>query len=62
MIGAVSYSSTSNELGWGKLAFAMNRDIDYGIARAWEIVTESEVEIKIFVFRKLEKAIAWLKE
>ena len=40
----------------------MNRDIDFGIARAWEMVTEYDVETKIHVFRQMEDAKNWLKK
>jgi hypothetical protein len=52
----------SNKLGTGKMALVMKRDIDFGITRAWEIMTEPDVDIEIYVFRELEKAMAWLKE
>ena len=58
----VFFKSIANELGNGKIALVMKRDIDFGIARAWEIVTESDVGISIYVFRQLDKAIDWLKQ
>lgn len=56
------FISIGNELGTGKIALIMKRDIDFGIARAWELATELDVDIKIRVFRKIEDANNWLKE
>jgi hypothetical protein len=56
------FISISDQLGDGKIALVMNRDIDFGIARAWESVTNLDVDIKIHVFRELEEARDWLKE
>ncbi len=33
---------------------ASNQDIDFGIARAWELVTEAHVDMRVGVFRSLE--------
>ncbi|MBU4262466.1 MAG: hypothetical protein KKC76_11445 [Proteobacteria bacterium] len=56
------FKSIADKLGNGKVALVMNRDIDFGIARSWEIITGDDVDINVFVFRELEKAINWLKE
>jgi hypothetical protein len=56
------FKSIANELGNGKIALVMKRDIDFGIARAWEIVTDSHVDISINVFRDIDKAIDWLEQ
>ena len=50
------------KLGAGKIALVMNRDIDYGIARAWELMTADDVDISIFVFRSIKDAVRWLEE
>lgn len=62
-IGQVSqyFVKLKSKLGTGKIALVMNRDIDYGIARAWELMTADDVEISIFVFRTLKEARQWLK-
>lgn len=59
---SVYFKSIAAELGNGKIALVMKRDIDFGIARAWENITDYDVEIKIHVFRRMEDAIRWLKE
>lgn len=56
------FKSIADKLGNGKVALVMKRDIDFGIARAWENITAYDVDIKVYVFRELEKAISWLKE
>ena len=40
----------------------MNRDIDFGIARAWELVTATEVDMQIRVFKRIDDAKRWLQE
>jgi hypothetical protein len=56
------FKSISDKLGNGRIALVMKRDIDFGIARAWENITEYYVDIKVYVFRELEEAVSWLKE
>ena len=56
------FKSIADKLGNGKIALVMNRDVDFGIARAWENITEYDVDIEINVFRDLEKAMAWLED
>lgn len=58
---AVFFKSITSELGNGKIALVMTREIDFGIARAWEMVTEFDVGISIHVFRQIDKATDWLK-
>ncbi len=61
-VGIVSrfFQSVASQLGDGKLALVMNRDVDFGIARAWEAITSDNAEMDIFVFRDFDRAIAWL--
>lgn len=56
------FKSIADKLGNGKIALVMKRDIDFGIARAWENITAYDVDIEVYVFRELEKAINWLRE
>jgi hypothetical protein len=48
------------KLGDGKLAMVMQREIDFGLARAWEILTADDVDIQIEIFRSYEDACHWL--
>jgi|GEM_PF-1074191 len=56
------FISIADKLGNGKIALVMNRDIDFGIARAWESITNLDVDIEIHVYRKMNDAMNWLKE
>lgn len=47
-------------LGNGRIALVMNKDVDFGIARAWEMITEDEVAISIRVFRNIDQARGWV--
>ena len=44
------------------MALVMKRDIDFGITRIREMIIEHEVDIKIRVFRELEKATVRLND
>jgi len=59
---SVYFRTIAPQLGNGKIALVMNRKIDFGIARAWENITEQDVGIKIHVFRNYEKATSWLEK
>ncbi len=48
------------KFGDGKLALVMQRDIDFGLARTWEILTADDVDIAIEVFRSMDEASKWL--
>lgn len=50
----------SDRLGPGKCALVMNREIDFGIARAWENITADHTQMQISVFRSIDEAEAWL--
>jgi hypothetical protein len=54
------FISISKQLGWGKLALVMNRDVDFGITRAWEIITADSVDMRIRVFRSYEEGRNWV--
>ncbi len=54
------FQTLSHKLGDGKISLVMNRDIDFGIARAWELVTREYVDMEIGVFRSIEEARRWL--
>lgn len=56
------FLSVEKRLGNGKLALLMNREIDFGKARAWENITEDSVKIKTNVFLNVENAKSWLNE
>ncbi len=56
------FRSIAEKLGHAKVALVMKRDIDFGIVRAWEGVTEHGLDTKIYVFREMEKAINWLSD
>ncbi len=49
------------KFGDGKLALVMQRDIDFGLARTWEILTADDVDIAIAVFRSIDEASRWLE-
>ena len=59
---SIFFISIANKLGNGKVALVMGRDIDFGIARAWELVTDLDVDIRINVFRHIDEAIDWFKQ
>ena len=48
------------QLGSGKIALVMKADIDFGIARAWELTTDGHVDMQIGVYRSMDEARMWL--
>lgn len=56
------FAGISDRLGTGKCALVMNREIDFGIARAWENVTADRTQMQISVFRTIDEAEAWLDD
>lgn len=56
------FAGISDALGNGKLAMVMNKEVDFGIARASEIITQDRTQMQLRVFRFVEDAWAWLKE
>jgi hypothetical protein len=53
----------SEQLGAAKVAIAVDRDLDYGMTRMWQVLVEihtlSYASAKIF--RNRDEAVAWLK-
>jgi hypothetical protein len=56
------FAGISGKLGNGKMAMVMNKDVDFGIARASEIITQDRTNMKLHVFRTLDEAWAWIKD
>lgn len=54
------FQKIAPRLGNGKIALVMHKDIDFGIARAWELMTREYVDMQIGVFRSMAEARKWL--
>jgi len=53
--------SLGEKIGKARLACVMNQNLDYGIARMWEIITMmGDVPFEIRVFRSIAEAVEWL--
>ena len=50
----------SQALGGGKAAMVVNQDVDFGLARMWQMMTEHHVEFSIDVFSTIEEAHEFL--
>ena len=63
-IERVSYhfQKMAPRLGVGKIALVMKKDIDFGIARAWELTTSEYVDMEIGVYRSMDEARMWLRQ
>lgn len=55
------FASISQALGDGKIALVMNKAVDFGITRAWEIITQDRTNMQIHVFRDLDPARLWIR-
>jgi hypothetical protein len=56
------FQKIAPQLGGGKIALVMKKDIDFGIARAWELTTDEHVDIQIGVYRSMDEARMWLRQ
>ena len=53
--------SLSDKFGNGKIVCIMNKEIDFGIARMWEILTQDGISAEIRIFRSISEAKSWIK-
>lgn len=56
------FQKIAHRLGNGKIALVMKKDIDFGIARAWEFTTNEHVDMQIGVYRSLDEARMWSRQ
>lgn len=47
-------------LGGGNCAIVTSRELDYGLARMWQMMTEEHVQMDIDVFKDIDEARAWM--
>jgi len=52
----------AEQRGTGRVALVMAREVDFGLARMYELMSDGLVPLSIQVFRDLGKAEAWLAE
>lgn len=55
------FISLKERLGNGRCALVMGTEIDFGLGRAWEMITEDEVDMSIQIFREIGNALAWIE-
>lgn len=47
-------------LGSGNCALVMSKELDFGLARMWQMMTEGHVEMEIDIFKSIDDARDWL--
>ena len=47
--------------GQGRIALVVNRDLEYGLARMYEMLSELELPRQLMVFKDYETALAWIR-
>ncbi|MCM8526567.1 MAG: hypothetical protein NE327_08635 [Lentisphaeraceae bacterium] len=47
-------------LGDGGCALVMSKELDFGLARMWQMMTESHVDMEIEIFKDIDEAKEWL--
>lgn len=47
-------------LGTGGCALVMSEELDFGLARMWQMMTEGHVEMPIEIFKDIDEARAWV--
>ncbi|MBT4499679.1 MAG: hypothetical protein HOC74_18270 [Gemmatimonadetes bacterium] len=55
-------ASRSEEFGGRRCAIVLSRDVDFGLSRMWEAMTESRITMSSRSFRSVEEAQRWLEE
>jgi hypothetical protein len=50
----------SAQMGAGKCAIVVGRDLEFGLSRMWAVFVEDRWDVDARVFRSLDEAIAWL--
>lgn len=50
------------QLGQARIAMLVARDLEYGLARTWEVFVEGKWDVISSIFRSRDEAISWLKD
>ena len=50
------------ERGKGKSAIVVTRNVDYGIARMFELINENRFKFNFMIFKAMDEAIQWLSQ
>lgn len=61
---SISYmiSRHEPERGKGKSAIVVTRNVDYGIARMFELINENRFKFNFMIFKAMDEAIQWLSQ
>lgn len=54
------FKSINTVLGSGNTALVVSKEIDFGLARMWQMMTEEHVKMEIDVFMSIDEAKEWL--
>ena len=54
------FRSINNTLGSGNTALVVSNELDFGLARMWQMMTEEYVKMEIDVFKSIEEAKEWM--
>jgi len=54
------FKSINTQLGSGNTALVVSNELDFGLARMWQMMTEEHVKMEIDVFKDIEEAKEWL--
>ena len=57
---AALVKSMGESMGSGNCALVMSKELDYGLARMWQMMTEEHVEMEIDVFMSIDEAKDWV--
>ena len=52
--------SLGTHLGSGGCALVMSKELDFGLARMWQMMTEGHIEMPIEIFRDIDEAREWV--
>ena len=54
------FKSINTLLGSGKTALVVSNELDFGLARMWQMMTEDHVKMEIDVFKSIDEASDWI--
>ena len=54
------FKSINTTLGSGNTALVVSQELEFGLARMWQMMTEEYVQMEIDVFKNIDEAQKWL--
>ena len=56
------FKSINTSLGSGNTALVVSQELEFGLARMWQMMTEEYVKMEIDVFKNIDEALEWITQ